>query len=143
MRKYVLLIEDNEDDIELTRLALQGERTVDDVVVLKRADEAIDFLHRRGAYAERSTPDPALILLDLGLPDRSGLDVLELVKRDPELAHIPITVLTVSDREDDLNASYQRHANAFLTKAVRHEDFREAVRATSHFWLRVARPRHE
>ena len=141
MRNYVLLIEDNEDDIELTCLALQDERSLDDVVVVKRSDEAIDFLHRQGVYAERSTPDPALILLDLGLPDRSGLDVLDLAKRDPELAHIPVTVLTVSDREADLNASYDWYANAFLTKPVRHEDFRDAVRAASHFWLHVATSR--
>lgn len=137
MSEYVLLIEDNEDDIELTRRALSGQDDLD-VLVVKRGEEALEYLYRSGEYASRADQDPALILLDLDLPDMSGLEVLSALRGDASMRHIPIVMLTVSGKDDDRRASYASGTNLFITKPLRYEDFEATVEAIGTFWLHQA-----
>lgn len=135
----VLLVEDRPDEAALIRRAL-AEHGVHDVTLLARGQDALDYLLRRGAHAARTTPDPALVLLDLGLPDLSGLDVLDALRAHPALRAVPVVVLTVSEQEDDRARSYETGANLFISKPTRPEEFAATVRAIGAFWL-GARPR--
>ncbi|WP_019587849.1 response regulator [Deinococcus apachensis] len=130
----VLLIEDTADEALLIRRAL-AERGVRDVTVIPRGTDALDYLYRRGAYTGRGEDDPDLILLDLGLPDMSGLEVLEAIRASAALRHVPVVVLTVSAQEADRGRSYETGASLFITKPAHPAEFTATVRAISSFWL--------
>src|SRR5687767_10735322 len=100
--KRILLAEDNANDVELTLAALQENHVANDVVVVRDGAEALDYLRRRGAFAERPPDTPALILLDLKMPKVDGIEVLKQVKADPALRNIPVVMLTSSREEQDL-----------------------------------------
>jgi len=129
----ILLVEDSEDDASLARRALQ-ERGAIHVEHVKRTEQALDYLYCRGEYADRPDGEPALIVLDLGLPDGSGLDVLEHLRHDPAKRHIPVVVFTVSDAEADREASYAAGASVFVRKPVNYSDFMATMRAIGRFW---------
>ena len=133
----ILLVEDNPGDVRLTEEAFKQGRIENDLHVVSDGDEALEFLYRRGEYADATRPD--LILLDLNLPRKNGEDVLEELKADPELRSIPVIVLTSSRAEEDVIRSYELHANAYLTKPVDPDDFIETVRAFEKFWFSVVR----
>lgn len=131
--RHILLVEDNDDDVTLARRAL-AERGATQVVSVRRAAQALDYLYRRGEYADRRDADPSLMILDLGLPDGSGLDVLRQVQQDPRMRHIPVVVLTVSEKDADRSASYAAGASVFLRKPVQYQDFLATMRAIGRFW---------
>lgn len=138
--KPILLVEDNPKDIELTLAALEQGQLANDVVIARDGAEALDFLYRRGAYAGRSTLDPAVVLLDLKLPKVDGLEVLAEVKGSRDLRHTPIVMLTSSREENDLVRSYELGVNAFVVKPVGFREFFEAIQDLGVFWAVLNEP---
>jgi CheY-like chemotaxis protein len=136
----ILLAEDNPNDIELILTAFQDAHFVNEIHVTHDGEQALDFLHRRGAYAARTGPQPAVILLDLKMPKVDGREVLRHVRTDPELRHIPVVILTSSREESDLLASYQLGANAFVVKPVDFQEFISAVSRLGFFWALLNEP---
>ncbi|MEU0030524.1 response regulator [Streptomyces sp. NPDC006335] len=137
----VLLVEDDPGDELMTREAFEDNKIGNTLHVVRDGEEALDFLYRRGDHTE--APQPDLILLDLNLPKYDGRQVLERIKSDPELAHIPVVVLTTSAAEEDILRSYKLHANAYVTKPVDLDQFIAAVRQIDDFFVQVVRlPRH-
>lgn len=134
---HILLVEDNPGDVRLTREALRGARVANDLRVVGDGEEAIEYLRRRGRYVDAPRPD--IVLLDLNLPRLDGRDVLVDIKSDPELASIPIIVLTSSSAERDIQSAYELHANCYISKPVNFTEFLEAVRSLEGFWLRIVR----
>ena len=133
----LLLVEDDAGDELITREALADNRINTSLHVAHDGQEGLDFLYRRGRFAD--APRPALILLDLNLPKYDGRQLLERIKSDPDLWHIPVVVLTTSAAEEDIVRSYQLHANAYVTKPVDVDKFIRAVRQIDEFFLRVVR----
>ncbi|NED82611.1 response regulator [Streptomyces sp. SID11233] len=133
----VLLVEDDPGDELMTREAFEDNKIRNTLHVVRDGQEALDFLYRRGAHGEAPRPD--LILLDLNLPKYDGRQVLEQIKQDPELALIPVVVLTTSSAEEDILRSYKLHANAYVTKPVDLDQFIAAVRQIDEFFVTVVR----
>jgi CheY-like chemotaxis protein len=133
----VLLVEDNPSDVRLTREAMKEGRVLTNLHVVGDGQAAIDFLQRKGQYA--NAPRPDLVLLDLNLPKKSGREVLAEIKNDPSLMTIPIVVLTTSKAEEDIVKTYQLHANCFITKPVDLDKFIAVVQQVENFWLQVVR----
>ena len=133
----VLLVEDDPGDVMMTREAFQDHKLHNELHVVSDGAEAMAFLRQEGEYAGRPRPD--LVLLDLNLPRMDGRQVLEAIKSDPELASIPVVVLTTSENEDDVLRSYSLHANAYVTKPVDFQRFIEVVRQIDDFFVTVVR----
>ena len=133
----VLLIEDDPGDELITREAFEHNKIANNLHVAHDGQEGLDYLFRRGAFVDAVRPD--LILLDLNLPKYNGVQVLEAIKSDPELCHIPVVVLTTSSAEEDILRSYKLHANAFVTKPVDLDQFMSAVRQIDQFFVQVVR----
>lgn len=133
----ILLVEDNAGDVRLTREAMREAKVNNNLSVAVDGVEAMAFLRRQGQY--RDAPRPDLVLLDLNLPRKSGLEVLTEIKEDATLKHIPVVILTTSQAEQDILASYRMSANAFVTKPVDLEQFLKVVRSIEEFWLEVVR----
>ncbi|SRR6266498_1835371 len=131
----ILLVEDSPADILLTREAFEQNKIVNTVHVAEDGVQAMDFLHKRGAYA--SAPRPDLILLDLNLPRKNGREVLAEIKADPELKKIPIVVLTTSSAEEDVLKAYNLNANCYVVKPIGFDNFMEAMQSIRHFWFSV------
>lgn len=133
----VLLVEDDPGDELMTREAFEDNRIGHSLHVVRDGEEALDFLYRRAAF--RNAPRPDLVLLDLNLPKYDGRQVLAQVKSDPDLARIPIVVLTTSAAEEDIRRSYELHANAYVTKPVDAHQFMAAIKRIDDFFVRVVR----
>ena len=133
----VLLVEDDPGDVMMTREAFQDYKLHNELHVVSDGAEAMAFLRQEGEYVGRPRPD--LVLLDLNLPRMDGRQVLEAIKSDPELASIPVVVLTTSENEDDVLRSYSLHANAYVTKPVDFQRFIEVVRQIDDFFVTVVR----
>ncbi len=133
----VLLVEDDEGDVLMTREALEEGKVLNRLNVVGDGVEAVSYLRRDGDYADAVRPD--LVLLDLNLPKRDGRQVLEEIKADPDLRRIPIVVLTTSEAEEDVLRSYDLHANAYVTKPVDFERFVEVIRQIDEFFISVVR----
>jgi len=133
----VLLVEDDPGDELMTREAFEDNKIGNTLHVVRDGEEALDFLYRRGEHTE--APQPDLILLDLNLPKYDGRQVLEKIKSDPELSHIPVVVLTTSAAEEDILRSYRLHANAYVTKPVDLDQFIAAVRQIDDFFVTVVK----
>ena len=133
----VLLVEDDPGDVMMTREAFQDYKLQNQLHVVSDGAEAMAFLRQEGEYAGRPRPD--LVLLDLNLPRMDGRQVLEAIKSDPELASIPVVVLTTSENEDDVLRSYSLHANAYVTKPVDFARFIEVIRQIDDFFVTVVR----
>mgnify|MGYP002038962842 FL=1 len=118
MLKPILLVEDNPRDLELTLLALERSQLANEVIVLRDGADALDYLLRRNAYAERDDGNPAVLLLDLKLPKVDGLEVLKEVRATAELRSIPTVMLTSSREEPDLLRAYELGVNAYVVKPV-------------------------
>ncbi len=136
----ILLVEDDPNDVELTLSALRENHLANEVVVTRDGEEALDYLYRRGAYESREEGNPAVMLLDLKLPKVDGLEVLEQIKGDPKLRHMPVVMLTSSREERDLVRSYQLGVNAFVVKPVGFEQFFEAIKDLGMFWAVLNEP---
>ena len=133
----VLLVEDDPGDELMTREAFEDNKIGNTLHVARDGEEALDFLYRRGAHADAPSVD--LILLDLNLPKYDGRQVLEQIKSDPDLTHVPVVILTTSSSEEDILRSYKLHANAYVTKPVDVNQFIAAVRQINDFFLSVVR----
>lgn len=133
----VLLVEDDPGDELMTREAFDENKVGNVLHVVRDGLEALEYLYRRGEYADAKRPD--LILLDLNLPRYDGRQVLEEIKNDEELATIPVVVLTTSSAEEDILRSYRLHANAYVTKPVDFEQFIAAVQQIDDFFVTVVR----
>jgi CheY-like chemotaxis protein len=131
--KPVLLVDDDEGDALMTREAFEVHQIRNPLYVVTNGEQALQFVRRTGPFAQ--APRPGLILLDVNLPRVSGLEVLAELKRDPELAVIPVVMLTTSQAEEDILRSYKLHANAYVSKPVDFEHFIEAIRQIDNFFL--------
>lgn len=136
----ILLVEDSPKDLELTLAALEKCQLAKDIVVARDGEEALDYLYARGRYADRPEGDPSVVLLDLKLPKINGLEVLEQVKGDAHLRHIPVVMLTSSREEQDLVRSYELGVNAFVVKPVEFKEFFKAIQDLGVFWAILNEP---
>jgi two-component system response regulator len=132
--KRILLVDDSPRDTELAVNALDTYNLANEVVILRDGAEALDYLYCRGEFAERTNGMPAVILLDLKMPKIDGLEVLRQIKTDPQLAMIPVVVMTSSREEQDLVSSYRLGVNGYVVKPVRFQEFVEAVKQVGGFW---------
>lgn len=133
----ILLVEDNEGDIRLTQEAFRESKVCNQLHVVKDGVEAIAFLKKEGTHVNAVRPD--LILLDLNLPKRNGIEVLQEIKNDDKLKRIPVLVLTSSEADRDIVGSYNLHANCFITKPLDLNDFLQLVQAIEDFWLTIVK----
>ena len=133
----LLLVEDSEPDVHLTKVALREAKVSNRLWVVEDGVEAIQFLQQQGPYAD--VPRPDLILLDLNLPRKDGRQVLREIKSDESLRRIPVVVLTTSKNEEDVLKAYNLHANCYITKPVDFGRFMDVVRSIEQFWLTVVR----
>lgn len=134
--KSLLLVEDNPDDEVLTLRALRKHNLANEILVARDGQEALDMLFGEGRYADRDVRVlPQVILLDLKLPKVDGLQVLERLRADPHMRHVPVVVLTSSNEEQDLIRSYDLGANSYVRKPVDFERFLEATRQLGLYWL--------
>jgi CheY-like chemotaxis protein len=130
----ILIAEDSTNDLELTLAALKSHRVANEVDVVQDGAEALDYLFRRGRFANRHDAPLALVLLDLKMPKVDGLEVLRQVKGDPALRLTPVVMLTSSREEVDLVRSYELGVNAYVVKPVAFGEFMEAVKQLGAFW---------
>ena len=140
MLKPILLVEDNPHDLELTLVALERSQLANEVIVLRDGAEALDYLFRRHAYAERLDGNPAVLLLDLKLPKVDGLQVLDAIRQSEELRSIPVVMLTSSREEPDLSRAYQLGVNAYVVKPVEFKEFVSAISDLGIFWAVLNEP---
>jgi CheY-like chemotaxis protein len=134
----VLLVEDNLGDVELTKLALEESQLSIHLSVVGDGVAALDFLHhQKKKYA--NAPHPDLILLDLNLPKKSGHEVLAAIKTDELLRRIPVIVLTTSQAEEDIISAYNFHANGFISKPARFDQFIKVIQSIEDFWFATVR----
>jgi len=131
----ILLVEDNPGDVRLTMEALKESKVKNQLHVVRDGEEAMDFLHRRGTYAQAPRPD--VILLDLNLPKKDGREVLKEIKDDPELRRIPVAVVTICEAEEDILKSYNLHANCYIKKPIGIDQFVKVVRSIEDFWFTI------
>jgi CheY-like chemotaxis protein len=132
--KHILLVDDSPRDTELALDALRQHHLANEVIVLRDGVEALDYLFRRGRFANREEADPAVVLLDLKMPRVDGLEVLRQVKSDPVLRLVPVVVMTSSREEQDLVESYRLGGNAYVVKPLEFHAFVDAMRVVGGFW---------
>jgi two-component system response regulator len=139
--RYILLVEDNPDDEELTLLSLRKNNLAHDIVVVRDGVEAIEFLFGSGQYASRDVSHvPTVILLDLKLPKLDGLGVLKRLRAEERTRTLPVVVLTSSSQDADVIASYNLGANSYVRKPVEFGAFVEAVSSLGLYWVLLNRP---
>jgi CheY-like chemotaxis protein len=131
----ILLVDDNLNDIELTRTALESGNHVGNIITARDGAEALDYLYRRGKFQSCPPGNPVVVFLDLKMPKVDGLEVLRQMKSDASLKNIPIVMLTSSREEADLFKSYELGVNAYVVKPVGFEEFVGAVRQLGSFWV--------
>jgi two-component system response regulator len=138
----ILMVEDSSNDAELTIGAMAEYNLANRIVLVSNGAEALDYLCRRGHFTGRTGPNPILLMLDLKMPKVNGLEVLRRMKANPELAEIPVVMLSSSCEELDLKEARRLGASAYVVKPVRFQDFVDAVRIIGKFWgvLNVLRP---
>lgn len=131
-RLKILLVEDNPDDVKITERTLKKGNLKDELFVAKDGEEALEFLNQRGQH--QGAPKPDLIFLDLNLPKKSGLEVLENIKQDQKLRRIPVIVLTVSKREEDRIRAYDSGASSYIQKPASSSEFIRAINTVRDYW---------
>ena len=141
VKKTILLIEDNPDDIFLTERAFKKSNIVNELIIVRDGAEALDFLFAEGKYKDRdSSIMPELILLDLKMPKMDGLQVLKRIREDERTKQLPVVVLTTSKEEKDIVNSYCLGANSYITKPVDFNQFINAVNQLGLYWLVLNQP---
>lgn len=133
----ILLVEDEPGDVRLTIEAMRQAKVRNTLHVVEDGMEALDFLFRRGEFAQAPRPD--LILLDLNLPKKDGREVLGIIKADPNLRQIPVVVLTTSSADMDIMRCYSLHASCYVTKPVDLNQFLHVVKSIEDFWLTIVK----
>lgn len=136
----ILLAEDEPKDVELTLTALDEYHLANEVIVARDGEEALDFLYRRGKFQTRDRENPAVVLLDLKLPNVDGLEVLQQIRSDENLKLIPVVVLTSSREERDMVGSYKLGVNAYVVKPVDFYEFVNAIKELGIFWAIINEP---
>ena len=136
----ILLAEDSPRDAEMAIDALDEYHLMNEIVHVRDGVEALDFLYRRGQFANRPPDNPAVVLLDLKMPRVDGLEVLRQIKGDPALQMIPVVVMTSSEEEQDVISSYELGVNAYVVKPVQFHEFVEAVKKLGGFWAFINKP---
>jgi CheY-like chemotaxis protein len=133
----ILLVEDNEDDILLEQEAIADAKLVNLMFVVRDGEQAMAYLRRQGEY--QNAQMPGLVLLDINMPKKNGFEVLNELKADPALMHIPVVMLTTSDSEADIVKSYAKGACSFITKPMDFDKFREVMKQFALYWALVSR----
>ena len=134
--RTILLVEDNDDDVELTRRAFARGNLINELIVVRDGQEALDYLFATGAYADRDAASlPHVVLLDLNLPKINGLEVLRRIRSDETTKRLPVVVLTTSKEEKDIFGSYDLGANSYVRKPVDFSQFTESVQQLGLYWL--------
>jgi CheY-like chemotaxis protein len=136
----ILLVDDSPRDTELTLDALSQNNLANEVVTLRDGAEVLDYLHRRGQFADRTAGNPAVVMLDLKMPKVDGIETLRQIKSDPQLKMIPVVMMTSSRERPDLVRSYELGVNAYIVKPVQFQEFVEAVKLVGAFWAVVNEP---
>ena len=134
---HILIVEDNPGDARLAVEALTEGKITNNISIVKDGVEAVSFLKRENQHADAPRPD--LILLDLNLPKMNGKDVLAIIKNDSELKRIPVIILTTSDADKDISATYELQANCYITKPVGFDKFIDVIQSVENFWLSVVK----
>lgn len=130
---HILLVEDNEGDILLTKEAFEHSSLVNKLSVVRNGKEAMDFLTKKGKYAHEVLPD--FVLLDVNIPKKNGHEVLRFIKNTEHIKHIPVVMFTTSSTPKDVSMAYENHANCYITKPVDVKSFQIAVNQIENFWL--------
>ena len=134
----ILMADDDADDRLLTQDAMTDARVINDLHFVTNGEELMDYLYRRGRYADMAaSPRPGLILLDLNMPKKDGREALQEIKADPNLRRIPVVILTTSKAEEDIYRSYDLGANSFITKPVTFESLVELMRVMGRYWIEL------
>jgi two-component system response regulator len=136
---HVLIADDDPDDRLMTSEALTQSLTPSKISFVEDGEELLDYLHRRGKYNADRTPHPDLILLDLNMPKKSGIEALKEIKTDNELKHIPIVVLTTSKGEEDIYRTYDLGVNSFVTKPVSYGSLVNTMKIMGKYWFEVVK----
>jgi two-component system response regulator len=137
----ILLVEDNDDDAELTLMAFTAARIFNPIIRARDGLEALDYLFGRGAHSGRDRYDlPAIVLLDLNLPKLGGLEVLAAIRRETHTQYLPVVILTSSDEEEDRLGAYRQFANSYVRKPVDQDQFTAAARELGLYWLVLNQP---
>lgn len=136
-RIHILLVEDNEGDILLTKDALENGKILNKLTIVKDGKAAIDYLIKKDDYINSELPD--LILLDVNLPKKNGHEVLQFIKTNEDLKQIPVIMLTTSSSEIDINLSYKQHANCYITKPVEVDNFLDVISKIETFWISIVK----
>jgi len=134
---HILLVEDNEGDILLTTEAFEHAKIINELSIVRDGKEAIDFLLKQNKYQDVSTPD--ILLLDINLPKKNGIEVLKFIKSNENLKHIPVIMLSTSSSDSDVNLAYENYANCFITKPVEVGDFMNAIAKIEEFWINIVK----
>ncbi|MDA8243219.1 MAG: response regulator [Elusimicrobia bacterium] len=135
---HILLVDDSEDDVLLARRAFSGLEKPHVLHTACCAEEALEYLERRGRHSGRAGRQPDMLLLDLNMPGMGGLELLKRLKADPVLRKIPVVILTTSATQDDVNRCYESGAASYITKPSTMEEFGLMTRAFAHYWARVS-----
>jgi len=138
--KRILLVEDDPKDIELTLNALDEHNLANEIVVTRDGVEALDYLYRRDAFAQRPEGNPVVILLDIKMPRLDGIQVLRQLKADEQMRFIPVVILTSSRESRDLEECYRLGANSYVVKPVRFGEFMKAVKRLGVYWVLINEP---
>ncbi len=133
----ILLVEDSPGDIRLTQETFRDAKLKNNLHVARDGVEAMAYLHQEGENEDMPRPD--LVLLDLNIPKKTGHQVLEEIKADESLKSIPVVILTVSEADEDIAKSYNRHANSFISKPVDLEQFSTVVKSIDEFWFTIVK----
>ena len=136
----ILFVDDSPLDTELAIDALRDAGLVNEIIAVRDGAEALDYLYRRGTFAQRVPGNPAVVLLDLKMPKIDGTEVLRRLKRDPDLKLIPVVVMTSSRADSDLIDTYELGVSAYVVKPVKFVDFVEAVKRIGCFWGLINQP---
>jgi two-component system, response regulator len=138
--RTILLVEDNVDDVDLTRRAFKANQVVNNLAVARDGLEALDYLFCKGKYADREPSLPCVVLLDLRLPKIDGLEVLRRIRADEHTKLVPVVILTTSKEQQDLITGYRNGANSYVQKPVDFEEFVRAVNQLGLYWSMLNEP---
>lgn len=139
----ILMADDDDDDFVLTQKALRQGKLLNTLIRVNDGEELLDYLLKRGEYADKETIRPGVILLDLNMPRKDGREALREIKSNPDLSDIPVVVFTTSKAEEDIYKSYQLGVNSFITKPVTFENLIKVMQTLGKYWLEiVALPQH-
>lgn len=135
--KRILIVDDSPKDVELTIAALTENNLANNIIVAEDGEEALDYLYKRGKFADYENGNPAVILLDIKMPKLNGIEVLKQIRSSPKFKFIPVIMVTSSGEEKDLVESYKLGANAYMVKPVDIVQFIDAIKVLGQFWVIV------